>query len=77
MILRDFSDCNSNAVQAIRIAVDVLFLGPLLIWLGLNKSTGLPQGVRLLLIVTGVLTILFNGINFLIIEQQKRIQGEI
>lgn len=65
------TDCNSPAVQAIRLFVDVLFLGPLLIFIGLTPLTRLPLGLRSLLVVIGVGTILFNGVNFFLIEGRK------
>ena len=71
MTFGEFTDCNSDAVQAIRLFVDVLFLGPLLIWLGVRRGGGLSQEVRILLVATGIGTILFNGINFVIVERRK------
>lgn len=66
------TDCNSNAVQNIRLFVDVLFLGPLLIWLGLNSGNRLPQFFQHALVLIGISTIIFNGINYLVIAARKR-----
>ena len=67
------SDCNSQAVQSIRLFVDVLFLGPLLIWIGLNPGKRLPAPLAALLVLTGIATIIFNGVNYWIIAQRKRV----
>ena len=68
-----FTDCNSSAVQNIRLFVDVLFLGPLLVWIGLNPGKRLPAPLAALLILTGIATIIFNGVNYWLIEQRKRV----
>ena len=65
------TDCNSPAVQAIRLFVDVLFLGPLLIFIGLTPLTRLPLPLRSLLVAVGVGTIVFNAVNFFLIESRK------
>lgn len=65
------TDCNSEAVQAIRLFIDVLFLGPLLIYIGLNPGKQIPREASFFLVVIGVLTIVFNGINFFEIERRK------
>ena len=65
------TDCNSDQVQVIRLFIDVLLLGPLLIWLGLNRSARLPPLFSILLVLIGISTIVFNGVNYLVIEQRR------
>lgn len=48
--------------QTVR-AVDVLFIGPFLIYVGMKKKNS--KSVDALLIGIGTLTILYNGKNFL------------
>lgn len=71
MSFEEFIDCNSKPVQFIRLFIDVLFLGPFLIWLGLRRGGNLSQEVRIVLVATGLGTILFNGLNFIIIERRQ------
>lgn len=71
MKLKSLADCNSNAVQAVRLFVDVLFLGPLLVWLGLNPGRSVPPVVSFLLVVTGIATVVFNGVNFFLIMGRR------
>ena len=47
--------------QLVRV-LDVLALGPFLVWAGAAKS-GLPRPARAALAISGIATILFNGIN--------------
>lgn len=49
-------------VQTIRL-IDVLFIGPFLIYVGTNKGLSLP--IRLTLIGLGAATIIYNGNNYL------------
>jgi hypothetical protein len=49
-------------VQTIRL-IDVLFIGPFLIYVGTNKELSLP--IRLALIGLGAATIIYNGNNYL------------
>jgi len=49
--------------------LDVFVLGPFLIRSGSVNST-LPQGVRSGLVLSGILTIIYNGVNY--IENEKR-----
>jgi len=55
--------------QAIRV-LDVVAIGPAMIWAG-YKGTTLHPGLRAFLGITGVLTILYNGQNFL--EQRRQL----
>ena len=71
MKLKSLADCNSNAVQVIRLFVDVLFLGPFLVWLGIKPGLAVSPTVRFLLVVTGVATIVFNGVNFFVIAGRR------
>lgn len=50
-----------EATQAVRL-VDVLLLGPFMVWAGINHPDELA---RLGLVVAGVATIAFNGANYL------------
>lgn len=54
--------------QAIRLFVDVLTLGPFLIYIGASRKVSKSAGA--ILIVSGVGTILYNLRNY--IEQRKR-----
>jgi hypothetical protein len=49
--------------------LDVFVLGPFMIWYALatagGGATDLPAGAALALFVSGVLTILYNGVNWL------------
>ena len=57
--------CDSDIFQAVRV-IDVLVLGPVMINAG--RQIGGPAGV--FLAVSGVLTIIFNGLTFWEIENQ-------
>jgi hypothetical protein len=48
--------------QTVR-AVDVLLIGPFLIYVGMQKKNS--QNINMALIAIGALTILYNGNNFL------------
>lgn len=50
-----------EATQAVRL-VDVLLLGPFMVWAGLNHPAELA---KLGLVIAGVATIAFNGANYL------------
>lgn len=51
--------------QAVRL-VDVVALGPFMVWAGMRSSSGaLPELARGLLVVAGVATIVYNGRNYL------------
>ncbi len=50
--------------QLIRL-VDVFLLGPFMVWFGV-KAVGVPEWAGILMIVFGVLTIVYNGRNYLI-----------
>jgi len=43
---------------------DVFFLGPFLVWGGMYRSR-LPKPARAIMVVSGVLTIWYNGRNYL------------
>jgi hypothetical protein len=49
-------------VQDIRL-IDILFIGPFLIYVGTKKELSLP--IRLTLIALGAATIIYNGNNYL------------
>ena len=55
--------------QEIRL-LDVFLLGPTMIYASTSKS--LPDFIRIVLFVSGVATITFNGKNYLEIEKNKR-----
>ncbi len=59
-------NCDSELFQAIRI-IDVLVLGPAMVKVG-NKMGGTLGGFIML---SGVATILFNGVTFFDIEAAK------
>ena len=50
------------SVQDVRL-LDVFFIGPFLIYVGMNKQLSLPT--RVALVTLGVSTILYNGNNYL------------
>ena len=50
---------------------DVFVLGPVLIYAGGRKSN-LPVGLRFIIATSGLLTIYYNGRNYLINQQQAR-----
>ena len=54
---------SDKAVQFIRV-VDVLILGPVLIFIGI-KYNSLPMWIRIFLIISGIATILFNATRFI------------
>ena len=58
----------NNNTQIIRLAADVFFIGPLLIYAGVKKS-GLPGFVRFFLVFCGMTTIYYNAQNFIQIER--------
>lgn len=54
---------------------DVLFLGPFMIWTGAYRS-GLPDLARGGLILSGILTILYNGKNWIANRELELKRGE-
>lgn len=50
--------------QFIRL-LDVFFIGPLMIWFALYASIDPNSTPAILLIVTGIATIIYNGLNFI------------
>lgn len=56
--------------QAVRI-LDVVALGPLMIWAGAKAKNDLPKWARTALVVSGITTIGFNGIRYMAIEDAK------
>ena len=50
---------------------DVFFLAPLMIYTGARKSN-LPGSMRLIMVVSGVLTAVYNGRNYLIQRQMEK-----
>ena len=59
--------------QLIRL-LDVFGIGPLMIYAGYKADEQLSKTVRAALIVTGVATIGYNGRNFLLNEEEKRLR---
>jgi len=49
--------------QSVRL-VDVFVLGPFMVWAGLRATT-LPEWARTALVVSGILTVVYNGANYL------------
>ena len=58
----------SERYQAVRL-VDVFILAPAMVYASTFKQ--IPNYVRLILFVSGVATLVFNGQNYLEIEKQK------
>jgi hypothetical protein len=58
--------------QSVRIA-DVLVFGPMMIYAGLGKAT--PQWVRTGMVLIGIGTIVYNLVNWMTIEKEKRAGG--
>lgn len=56
-------------VQPVRL-IDVFVLGPFLIWAGINGRS-LPMWARDGLVISGALTSIFNGLNWLEIEREE------
>lgn len=54
--------------QFIRFPIDVLVIGPLMIWGGLESRKS-NQVLGSALVVSGVLTIVYNGLNYLKIQR--------
>jgi len=52
-----------SIVQEIRL-VDVFLLGPFMIWFGI-AANGVPEWAGILMVVSGVLTIVYNAKNYL------------
>ena len=44
--------------------VDIFILGPFLIWYALQTQSVVGEGPFLALLISGVLTILYNGMNY-------------
>lgn len=61
-------NCSSDTFQAVRI-IDVFVLGPVMI--AAAKKIGGMAGA--FLSIAGIATIIFNGITFLDIEQEKNV----
>ena len=59
--------------QAVRV-VDVVLLGPFMIWAGARQST-LPVWMRVGLGVTGAATMIYNGANF--VENLELTEAEL
>tara|TARA_Y100000296_G_C5070870_1_gene204819 strand:- start:227 stop:439 length:213 start_codon:yes stop_codon:yes gene_type:complete len=59
---------SSKRYQAIRL-VDVFVLAPTMVYASTFKS--LPNYIRLILFVSGICTLVFNGINYLDIKKEK------
>ncbi|NIP95451.1 MAG: hypothetical protein GWO24_19215 [Akkermansiaceae bacterium] len=57
-----------SKTQMVRLA-DVFIIGPLMIWGGMNVKR---DGLGTLLTLAGVGTILFNGLNFIRLEEMKK-----
>ena len=55
--------------QQVRL-LDVFAIGPAMIYAGSAKS-GLPESVKLLLLLSGIGTVMYNGANY--VENKKRI----
>ena len=64
----------SAKTQAIR-AGDVLLLGPFLVWAG-AVTQPLPQWARLALVLSGIGTVVYNGIN-LAEQSAKQLQEKV
>lgn len=56
--------------QSIRL-LDVVVLGPAMVYAGMGKP--LPQGLKILMLLTGVGTIIYNGYNWN--ENRKHLRG--
>lgn len=61
----------SHEYQNIRL-VDVFVLGPAMIWAGTFKA--LPPVLRIVLIVSGALTMVFNGANYVRVNRAEKQQ---
>lgn len=49
--------------------VDVFVLGPFMVWVGLRAQT-VPQWARAGMIAAGVATTVYNGRNYLIVQEK-------
>ena len=58
----------SDRYQAVRL-VDVFILAPSMVYASTFKQ--IPKSVRLVLLVSGVATLVFNGINYMDIQKNK------
>tara|TARA_R100001594_G_C3986486_1_gene251372 strand:+ start:152 stop:355 length:204 start_codon:yes stop_codon:yes gene_type:complete len=58
----------SDRYQAVRL-IDVFVLAPAMVYASTYKQ--MPDYVRLILFVSGVATLVFNGLNYLEIEKNK------
>jgi len=50
-------------------AVDVLALGPFMVWAGARPSS-LPEWARAVLVLSGVGTVVYNGANFVKVRRE-------
>ena len=55
--------------QFIRL-LDVFFIGPLMIWFALYASVDPNSIPAILLIVSGIATIIYNALNFIIVDRR-------
>ena len=59
--------------QTIRL-VDVFLLGPFMLWVATRK-TAVPTPARIILGVSGIGTVVYNGINYLKVSEAERRSG--
>ena len=62
-------DAKGGFFQDVRL-VDVLVLGPFMVWYGW-RSPKMPDWARLLLILSGVSTVAFNLRNYAVVEREQ------
>lgn len=54
--------------------IDVFFLGPLMVYIGLQGRFKIPSLLRVVMLTSGAMTVIYNGRNYLI---QRRILKEL
>ena len=59
---------SSQSYQFVRL-IDVFVLAPTMVYASTFKS--LPDYIRLILLVSGIATLVFNGINYVYIKKEK------
>jgi len=62
------ADADHGKTQAIRL-VDVFALGPFMVWFGM-EAKDVPDAARLVMIASGVATIVYNGSNYLRLREK-------
>ena len=71
MDLRD-----EDLTQNIRL-LDIFGVGPLMIYAGMKTEDELPHWVRGALVLFGITTIGYNGMNYLSVREEGELRGEM